>query len=249
MGGELVKFHLGREEVSLSHSFGLKKCHKCPILIWHKSPFRSSTSLKHCYASICILLAIWLGSWTSYVRRWRRSVYFWRSSLCCWGGRWCHLSSVKLLTPILKRWKGKMKAGWWTLSTSHQTTPPPGSSGMPGTYLILPFQSSYWPVSLSFVICYPHQGPFQGGHCAPPPKGSLWSPWPLAGKGVFRLQAKSELMIHSTFVFSLTQALQNSKLTISLKWQWWCSHCGSNEVIFLDWTVNRNSLGFPTEKQ
>ena len=163
------------------------------------------------------------------MRRWRRSVYFWRSSLCCWGGRWCHLSSVNLLNPILKRWKGKMKAGWWTLSTSHQTTPPPGSSGMPGIW----FQSSYWPVSLSFVICYPHQGPFQGGHCAPPPKGSLWSPWPLAGKGVFRLQAKVNWW-SIRLLFSLSHKLyktQSSKYPSSdnddaataevMKWYFW----------------------------
>ena len=160
---------------------------------------------------------------------------------------------VGVTFPLLSfsTWSWKGGRGRWRLVDGLCLLPikPLLRLGRLGCQALIWFQSSYWPVSLSFVICYPHQGPFQGGHCAPPPKGSLWSPWPLAGKGVFRLQAKSELMIHSTFVFSLTQALQNSKLTISLKWQWWCSHCGSNEVIFLDWTVNRNSLGFPTEKQ
>ena len=138
-----------------------------------------------------------------------------------------------LLSFSTESWKGG--SGRWRLVDGLCLLPikPLLRLGRLGCQALIWFQSSYWPVSLSFVICYPHQGPFQGGHCAPPPKGSLWSPWPLAGKGVFRLQAKVNWW-SIRLLFSLSHKLyktQSSQFPSSdnddaataevMKWYFW----------------------------
>ena len=164
MGGELVKFDLGKQQV-------------CHINI-------TATLL---YFTAILVLSSKVGCRKNSVRRRRGgSVHFWRGSLCSSPGcchiypsyltlHWLHLfdfSPLCVFKCLLKllamsnRWKEeekRTKAGWWTLSTSHPTTPRPGSSGMPGNYFILSSLRSYFfcRYNLSLVLC---QGPVKGGH-------------------------------------------------------------------------------------